>query len=428
MKRRPAGLDRRVRGAARFLAFLLRRFGEDRGLPIAAELSYITLLALAPTFAVVFPFAAAFPVFRDTGQRIEDFIFANFLPATGAVLQEYLDQLAVRAATLTVPGLLFLLATVLIAMATIERSFNDIWRVENRRGVFPRLVVYWAVITLGPLLVGAGLLMTSYLASLPLLRPGGDAFVSLLLAWLPALLSFLAFTLLYAVVPNRRVPLRHALIGAASAALLFEAAKAAFTGYVSRFTSYESFYGALSVLPVFLTWLYVSWVIVILGAELTCCLTTYRAHAATSGARHSDFAVALRLVARLREGLRAGDTLGLREWSRLEEAVHFERLQSVLDRLETARIVHHTSDGRIALSRSTTDLTLTRLQRALGGALPEPFDEPELGGAPLLADALARAQRAMEGALDIPVERLIEAGGPGARSRERRRRRRWGTG
>ena len=202
---------------------LWAHFRQDRSFESAGALSYTTLLALVPLTAVVIGVISAFPVFDAGVEQLQDFIFDNFVPAAGDVVQNYIDQFVARSAGLTGAGSLFLVVTAILLMGTIEKSLNRIWRVDRPRSPTSRLIVYWAVLTLGPLLMGASVGMTSYLATLQALAP---EFVrgwlqSALLALTPFVVALLAFTLLFTVVPNRRVKFRHALVGAAFSALAF---------------------------------------------------------------------------------------------------------------------------------------------------------------------------------------------------------------
>ena len=150
-----------------FFSFLLRSFLEDRSLEVASELSYVTLISLVPLMAVALSVAGAFPVFESVQRLVQDFIFANFVPTFGAVVQQYLQQFAHNASRLTAFGILSLVVTSLVTISTIDTSFNRIWRVRVRRRALANFTVYWAVLTLGPMLIGASLVLTSQILSIP---------------------------------------------------------------------------------------------------------------------------------------------------------------------------------------------------------------------------------------------------------------------
>ncbi|WP_044873844.1 virulence factor BrkB family protein [Pseudomonas sp. LFM046] len=268
-------MRQRLTDTVEFWRFLLQRFIADRGTNSAAALTYTSLFAVVPMMTVTFTMLSAIPAFQGTGEQIQSFIFHNFVPSTGEALQEYLRAFTVQARHLTWVGVGLLVVTAFMMLVTIEKAFNTIWRVRQpRRGVYSFLL-YWAMLSLGPLLLGAGFAVSTYITSLSLIS-GPDALIGAqtLLGFMPLLSSIAAFTLIYAAVPNARVPVRHALAGGTFAALLFEAAKALFGLYVSFFPGYQLIYGAFATVPLFLLWIYLSWVIVLLGAELVCNLST----------------------------------------------------------------------------------------------------------------------------------------------------------
>ncbi|MHB1951000.1 MAG: YihY family inner membrane protein [Acidiferrobacteraceae bacterium] len=258
---------------AKFVWLVLRRFHEDRCSTVAQSLSYTTLLAVVPLTTVAF---SAFPAFRHWTGAVQDFVYHHFLPATGAEVQKYIQQFSSKSVQLTAVGIVFLMITALMLMAMIEDSFNAIWRSPRRRDPVYRFLVYWAILTLGPLLLGVSLSLTYYVMALPLFALAPLAWLRITLVdVLPFLLATLAFLLLYLVVPNARVGKSHAVIGATFASALFQVAKHAFALFVLRFSSYRIVYGAVAVLPVFLIWVYLSWVIILVGALVTALLPSW---------------------------------------------------------------------------------------------------------------------------------------------------------
>src|SRR5690606_29793017 len=258
-----------------FWLSLYRRFVENRGAGNAAALTYTTLFAVVPMMTVTFAMLSAIPAFQGVGEDIQGFIFRNFVPSTGETVQEYLREFTTQARQLTWFGVGLLAVTAFLMLVTIEKTFNTIWRVRQPRRGVSSFLLYWAILSLGPLLLGAGFAVSTYITSLSLIS-GPDALIGAktLLGFTPLLSSIAAFTLIYAAVPNARVPVRHALAGGVFTALLFEAAKALFGLYVSLFPGYQLIYGAFATVPLFLLWIYLSWVIVLFGAELVCNLST----------------------------------------------------------------------------------------------------------------------------------------------------------
>ena len=258
-----------------FLDFPLRvaaRFKEDRCARHAAALSYSALLALAPMMAIAFSILSL-GAFESLGQQLEQFIYRNLVPTAGDIVHQYLDQFAGQAGKLTAVGLLFFLLTALLLLFNIEESFNDIWRVNKGRPLGQRLTVYWAMITLGPLLMGGSLSLSTYFLSLRVADvPFSQEVQSAGILMLPFIFEMAAFFVLYAIMPNVDVKWRHALAGALVATLLFELTKRGFAMFIVNFNNYEIVYGALATIPIFLIWIFLSWMVTLVGAEVVAVL------------------------------------------------------------------------------------------------------------------------------------------------------------
>lgn len=265
----------------RFARLVRQRLAQDRCNSVAQSLAFITLLSLVPLTIVIFALFSVYPTFEKWTAVVQTFIYSHFVPASGAVVQNYLQQLVQKSARLTAAGLVFLLVTALLLMHTIEQTFNNIWRVTKGRKPLHRFLTYWAILGLGPILAGISLSISSYVFSLPLFS-GSEilhGFRAFAFKGLPFLFEVLAFLLLYTVVPNATVKWRHALLGSLFAAVLFEIAKRAFAVFVLHYSSYQLIYGAIATLPVFMIWVYVSWFITLLGAVLVASLPEWNSTA-----------------------------------------------------------------------------------------------------------------------------------------------------
>lgn len=378
-----------------FGLFVWRRFVADKCFETAGALSYTTLFALVPLMAAVFGILAALPAFAGMSARLQDFVFSNFVPAAGRAVQHYLMQFAGNASRLTTLGVIVFLLSALMMMASIEERFNRIWRVAVRRSAVSRFLMYWAALTLGPLLIVAGLAVTSYLTAVPLIGPVGTDWSLIRRVWalLPFLVTWVGLFALYMLVPNRRVPWRHAASGALLSTVLFEFAKWAFTAYVSNVPSYQQIYGQLAVIPIFLIWIYLSWAIVLLGASITASLSSFeyrpRAWHLPAGGEFLGLMHLLKhLVAMQREGG------GMSE----EQLLHCERfmtddlLERYLRDLQREKLVRCTDDDQWMVVRSLDEITLSQLYEA--GSYRMPTD-PDLlrtlgdGLPPTLLDVLA---------------------------------------
>lgn len=254
---------------------LWRRIDEDNMTTLAGNLAYVSLLSLVPLVAVVFALFAAFPMFSEVSVQIRHFVFANFLPATGDVIQRYIEQFVANSNRMTAVGACGLIVTALLLMYSIDSALNTIWRSKRVRPKVYSFAIYWMILTLGPLLAGASLAISSYLLSLRWASEFNSA-VDNVLRIFPLLLSWISFWLLYSVVPTTSVPNRDAIAGALVAALLYELGKKAFALYITAFPSYQLIYGVLAVVPILFVWVYWTWCIVLLGAEITVTLGEYR--------------------------------------------------------------------------------------------------------------------------------------------------------
>lgn len=259
-----------------FIPYLVERC-HNHGLQITAgHLAYVTLLSLVPMLSVGLSIFSAFPGFAGTRAKLESFVFNNFIPTAGDTIQQYMGQFVDNASKMTAVGILSLAVIALLLIANIDKSLNRIFAIkQGRRWVFS-FSLYWMILTMGPILIGASIAVSTYVLSLQLFSdPNVSGIYTFFIARLPFLLSVSAFALLYLLVPNTRVRLPHAIIGAFIAALLFEAGKKGFAWYVTSFPSYEAIYGALAVIPILFVWVYLSWLIVLFGATITAALPEY---------------------------------------------------------------------------------------------------------------------------------------------------------
>jgi len=266
------------------LTHLLRIFGrgfiEDRCLQVASSLTFTTLLALVPVVTVLLTVASAFPVFRSLLGQLHDFVVQNMLPQSADAITAYTQQFSQNAANLTAAGVVILGVTALLLLFTIEGEFNVIWRVSRPRPLLRRVLVYSTVLTIGPLCIGASLSVTSYLITLSLgLVDEMPGMRSALLRFVPLVLTSAAFALLYFTLPRCPVLKRDALTGGIAAGACFEIMKHGFGFYVAHFPTYTVVYGAFAAVPIFLLWIYLSWLIIIGGAVLVAVLPEWRERA-----------------------------------------------------------------------------------------------------------------------------------------------------
>ncbi len=256
-----------------FLRYYRLRIDHDRISVSAGYLAYITLISIVPMLTVLLSVLSLFSVFSGVGETIQNFVITNFVPAAGAAVHEALTGFIANAGKMTAVGGAFLFVAAVTLISNIDSSLNYIWRVKKKRSWVLSFSMYWMVLTLGPIMVGASIAVTSYVTSIRLLDSETiSSVVTSMLVGLPFVLSLLAFTGLYLFVPNMRVKVTDALIGAVFAAILFEASKKGFALYITNFPSYQVIYGALAAIPILFVWVYLCWFIVLLGAEMTATL------------------------------------------------------------------------------------------------------------------------------------------------------------
>ncbi len=341
------------------LAHLWKHFQNDRLFEVAGALSYTSLLALVPLLAVGLGIISSFEVFQSWSETLQDFIFRNFVPSVGEEVKTYLQVFMASTSKLTIVGTMFLVITALALMSAIESAFNRIWRVAIARTLLSRVVMFWAVLTLTPLLMGAALALTARQS----ISGFGLGLVGQI--WLETLAIFaftwLALTLMFILVPNRQVNWRHALVGGLVSTLLFQLAKKIFVLYVSS-ANYKTVYDSLATIPIFLFWIFISWVVVLLGASLTAALTTFRYRRSEW---HWPPALELQLLFRLLSDLlkaqQKGGVLSLDEILLQEPAASDGQILRMLHQLQQAGMVAPAEDNRWLLSCDLDDLSLANL-------------------------------------------------------------------
>lgn len=395
----------------RFIRLLFSRFAAHGGTQNAASLTYTTLLSLVPLMTVMLAVISAFPLAEQMNETIQNFLFQNFVPASGEVLQDYLNQFSAKAARMSGVGFGFLIVVALMLVSSIDAALNAVWEVRRKRRPLSKFLVYWAILSLGPLLIGAGMVLTSYIVSLPLLSDAASAGIGRrLLGLTPVLASTIAFGLMYSVVPNRRVPLRQAFLGGLVAALLFEAAKRGFAYYVTTFPTYEAIYGTLATVPIFLVWVYLSWVIVLLGAEFTASLGMFRRYRGGTHGGAPSLIDAVSLLLCLGESqARGAGAMTSRALAQKQASWSEHWLDSLLYDLQLSGWVERTEKGGWVLARALADVSLYQLYRS--GAYPLPRrGEPGWPETPSLVAVLEQADRELAESWDVPLQQFLGNG------------------
>ncbi|SFU61725.1 YihY family inner membrane protein [Pseudoduganella namucuonensis] len=317
--------------------FARRRLREESLPQVAGSLTFATVFALVPLLTIALAIFTTFPMFTTLRKALEAYFVQSVMPKQIATpILNNLTMFASKATRLSAVGAVALVFTSVAMMGMIERVFNRIWRVKAERSWARRILVYWALLTLGPLLVGVSLSLSThvYVATSDYL---GE--VPVLAAVVYTLLSIAAttagFTLMYTVVPNRQVDWRDALWGGLVAALFFELAKRGFAVFITQFPTYSRIYGALAALPLFLLWIYLSWLITLIGALFVAALPVVKYerwwHEAVPGGAFVD---AMAILKVLHTATRCGDTALVNSAAiRARTRMGYDEMDSLLERM-----------------------------------------------------------------------------------------------
>ena len=261
-----------------FLRFLTRHFFEDNCQQKAASLTYTTMLSIVPVLTVLLMILSSVPALASVRAQIYEVIYSNLLPQSSMQVSEYINSFAEKSSNLTIIGAMILFLTTIMTLTTIERAFNQIWRVEDRSGGIKSMLRYWTIVTLGPLVLGTAFIASSAVQSLSFLNRQIAGYGIDWGFWVQIAsvgITMAGFIGMYWFIPKARVPVKSAVIAGVFVAIVFELMKHLFGTVMANFTSYEAIYGAFAALPIFLLWIYLSWNLILLGVEISYTLTIF---------------------------------------------------------------------------------------------------------------------------------------------------------
>jgi membrane protein len=257
-----------------YLLFVWRRCQEDNIKVPAGHLAYVTLLSIVPFLAVIFYMLSAFPMFSELNKIMEDLIYNNFVPTSGDAIKNHVGGFIENTKQMSMMGIASLIVIALLLISTIDQTINRIWRCTNKRSMVQAFTIYWTILSLGPIILGSSIALSSYLFS----TVQDQGFLSIgqkLLSFMPFLISWVAFSGVYTLVPHQRVNFRYSTAGGLVASILLTFGTDLFTLYITNFPSQQVIYGALAVIPILFVWIYFNWLIVLFGAEVTATLEEY---------------------------------------------------------------------------------------------------------------------------------------------------------
>jgi len=349
-----------LRGSWEFCVAMVQRFREERAMQTAGSLTFTTLLSLVPLLAVVLAASTAFPVFNHAIESLQQFIVDNVLPDTPGIdtITEQINSFTRNAGRLTAIGIAGFVVTSVMLMLTIDNAMNRIFRVQRRRSTLQIIFVYWAVLSLGPVLIGASLSLSSFALGLLQL----DTTAGSVLRALPLAFTCAALTMLYGIVPARRVELHHALAGGILAGIGFELAKRGFAIYLAHVPDYALIYGAFATVPIFLVWLYLSWLVVLAGAIFTAMLPAYYAKPERHRVPGEQLAEALGVLAILARAHGEGRVMALNRIARQMRLQPY-RCEEVLERAAALGWAARTDGESWVLARDADSIRVQDVYR-----------------------------------------------------------------
>lgn len=394
--------------AQQFLTLMLTRLKATDCQKSAAQLTYVTLFALVPLMTVTYSMFSAIPAFQGLGEDLQELIFSHMVPETGQELLGHLQNFSQQARRLTIVGVVFLVASAYFMLANIEKNFNAVWGiVRGRRGI-SKFLLYWAVLTLGPLLLGMGLAMSTYLVSLRLFMDSNEALgmITWIFEFTPLVLTTLTFTLLFAAVPNGKVPLKHALLGGVVTALVFEVLKFAF-GLIVANSSLSSIYGAFAIVPLFLLWVNLTWMVILAGAVLVHTIGIYQVALRDRG--YPDLVAAMVVLWHFYQRSQRGE--GLDDTELLQLGLSAGQWQRIREALEEAQWIAATNQGDFVLCRDLHKQRVGQLLALLDlpRYLPESSSHlDKLPWYPDFAKRLVAIDRFTDEQLNTPLAEVFE--------------------
>ncbi|MFC1567840.1 YihY family inner membrane protein [Pseudomonadota bacterium] len=413
-------LRRYTLGLLRFTWRVIQRFIEDKCIQRASALGYASLLAIVPLVALGFSVFTSFQAFDVVAGNVRGALLEYLLPTSQMAVEGYLDQVANKATALSIFGILGLLFTATALLNTMEEAFNDIWRISRARSWLSKFVTFWSVLTLSPILIGASITITSYFVALPVIRDvaEGASMISHVPFLAPWLISSVAMTTLYIVLPNTSVPYRYAVIGGLVSGALFELTKLGFAFYITELANYEKLYGALGTLPVFLIWLYLIWVVLLIGAEIVFCLQ-HPEQSHTQG--RIFFKPGIQkfyshlILLRAAQVMQSGESLHLKHLVH-ETNIPDNILQELMDRLcekdLLKQVLSKDPQGAWVLGRDADKLSLNTIHQALSPNImevPEEWQQTPIGRT--LSGIYFRMNREQDDILEsITIRDLLERG------------------
>lgn len=356
-------MEKRWKWLKAFTKFVFSQFNDKKCSAMASELTLNNMLALVPLMTVAVSLMAVFPAFENLNSQVQELIFKNFLPEKGLAVQNYLNEYVNKSKNLSAIGFIFLIITSLLLMRSVDRSINTIWETPSKRKGISKWLAYWAMLTMAPILIAASLVASSSFAALPVFKTIG----STLSIGLPFMLTILAFTVLYVITPYSRIAFSKALIAAFITAIFFEIAKYAFAIFVTKFSTYEVIYGAITAIPLFFLWVYLSWMIVLLGVAI--CFGLHRFESNVEK-QQDPFVSSIYLARFFAQAQQAETSLDMEQLKNKFPQLHEQTIRNIVENLIELGFIAKTENEHYCLIVNGAELTIADIYRRGNWRLP----------------------------------------------------------
>lgn len=389
-------MEKRWKWLKAFINFVFSQFNRKQASAMAAELTLSNMLALVPLMTVAVSLMAVFPAFESVNAQVQSLIFDNLLPETGLAVQEHLNEYVSKSKNLSAIGFGFLIVTSLLLMRSIDRSINALWETPTQRKGIHKILAYWAMLTMAPILIAASLAASSYFAALPIV----SELSGVLTFGLPFILIVLAFSALYAVVPFTQVKFYKALIAAAITAILFELAKYGFAIFITKFSSYELIYGAITAIPIFFLWVYLSWSILLLGVII--CFGLHRFEMDSEKHEH-EFISILKILQFFTQAQEKESSLSLQQLKSKFSYLHEQTVRGYLEQLMRLNFLAKLESEQYCLKLTGRSLTIDEVYRRGNWRLPNNNQVLSDDKDDIFSQPIERANLELDKALEISL-------------------------
>ena len=396
-----------------FIRFVLYRFEADRCRESAGSLTYTTLFAIVPMLTVFLVIVSSIKALEPARQQMQTWIYSNFLPKTSIAFDKALNAFTENSSNLTIIGILFLFVTTVLMLSSIELAFNRIWRVRQARGGIVGFMRYWTIISLGPIILGTAFVLSSTVASMNILSnsvAGYQFDFAYVLLFISFTLTCLGFSLLYWTIPNRSVPIKSAVIAGIFSGVVFELLKNLFGFIMSNFTSYQLVYGAFAALPIFLLWIYTSWIVVLLGVQISYAITAFHSDKTTK--RH-PILMLLDVLELFHQKQKRGGTVSDREAMDILGRGEIGKWPYFIELLEKQNLITRTDSNEFVLIRNLEQVDLWQFVKNLPYALPHRSElndsTPDDHVMQVVGSTLAESDAYLAQKLAIPLATIFDS-------------------